>query len=206
MTSILALTVALALNISTVWAQSGGVKLLPESTMMVEGTSTLHDWEVDVETINLNAEFADAVFASESPSSADFVESLKITIPVKSLESGKGGMNNKMYDAFDAKKNPNIEYEFTSAKLEQGSTTAGSFTLVTTGKLTMAGTTRTVSFPVEGTVSGQNQVNFTGSYTMKMTDFEMDPPSAVFGTIKSGDEVTISFDLTLASQTMAENN
>ncbi|MDZ7692193.1 MAG: YceI family protein [Balneolaceae bacterium] len=174
-TSILSLTVALAFSISGVWAQSESVSLLSESTMTVVGTSTLHDWEVDVQTMNLDAEFTDAVFTEDLPTSADFVESLKLTVPVKSLESGKGGMNNKMYDAFNAKKNPNIVYEFSSAQLDNSAAGEG-FTLNTTGQLTMNGVTRSVNFPVQGTVSGENQVNFTGSYTMKMTDFKNGSP------------------------------
>jgi hypothetical protein len=30
---------------------------------------------------------------------------------------------------------------------------------------------------------------------MKMTNFDVDPPSAMFGAIKAGDKITVSFDL-----------
>jgi hypothetical protein len=37
-----------------------------------------------------------------------------------------------------------------------------------------------------------------GSKRIKMTDYKVEPPSFMFGTIKTGDEITISFDVTLA--------
>jgi hypothetical protein len=39
-----------------------------------------------------------------------------------------------------------------------------------------------------------NNVTFTGKKTIKMTEFEVEPPTALLGTIKTGDEVTISFN------------
>jgi hypothetical protein len=43
-----------------------------------------------------------------------------------------------------------------------------------------------------------HDIKFSGSYTLKMTDFKMSPPTAMMGTIKVGNEVTIKFDLTLS--------
>ena len=41
----------------------------------------------------------------------------------------------------------------------------------------------------------QGKVQFTGSYTLKMTDFSVKPPTAMFGTIKTGDEITVKFNV-----------
>ena len=38
-----------------------------------------------------------------------------------------------------------------------------------------------------------------GTYNLKMTDFELTPPSLMFGRIKVRDEVTVKFDLVLKS-------
>jgi hypothetical protein len=37
-----------------------------------------------------------------------------------------------------------------------------------------------------------------GSKKIKMTDFNVEPPSFMFGSVKTGDEITVTFDVTLA--------
>lgn len=202
---ILSLLAAVTFSLTNANAQSSSYKLLPESTMIIEGTSTIHDWEADVEEIKLKADFAESLFESAVPASPDFIKALSITVPVKSIESGKGGMNSKIYDALKEKKHPEISYVFSNAKLVSSDEKTGSFTLNTTGKLTIAGSSQTVSFPVEGTLSGGDNVRFEGSYSLNMKDYDVDPPSAVFGTIKAGEEVTISFNVLIANQAVANN-
>jgi hypothetical protein len=46
-------------------------------------------------------------------------------------------------------------------------------------------------------ISG-NRIQIKGSKKVKMTDFNISPPTAMLGTLKTGDEVTISFTLVMA--------
>jgi hypothetical protein len=41
------------------------------------------------------------------------------------------------------------------------------------------------------------ELQLTVSKKLKMTDFKMEPPTAMMGTIKVGDEVTVIFDVTV---------
>lgn len=186
LTSVFALFLVSATSVT---AQQSNYRLLDKSTMKIEGTSTIHDWTVDVNEINADITFKAA--ALEGESSSNPVKSLSLTIPVEKLDSGKGGMNNKIYDALKKKKNPNIKFKLTSAEVtnRQGA----DFTLSVTGPLTIAGFTRDITFPVQGSIEN-GTYKFTGSYELNMKDYEIDPPSAVFGTIRSGEMVTVSFE------------
>ncbi|MDX1637609.1 MAG: YceI family protein [Balneolaceae bacterium] len=203
---ILGLMVALSASITNLMAQSSNYKLLPESNMVIEGTSTIHDWEADVESINLEADFASEIFSTTIPESAKFIRSLEVTVPVESIESGKGGMNNKIYGALKEKKHPNISYEYRSAELASVSEDSTSFTLNATGDLTVAGNTKSVTFPVTAKVSEGDTIWFEGAYSLNMKDYDVDPPSAMFGTIKAGEEVTIKFNVAIANQAVANSN
>jgi hypothetical protein len=61
--------------------------------MFVDGTSSLHDWTETVEqmTGNLDAEISGATISK--------ITSARVTIPVKSIKSGKGGMDDNTYKA-----------------------------------------------------------------------------------------------------------
>jgi len=67
--------------------------------MIVHGSSNLHDWDITVTKIN----------STFGLNASKQISDLNVKIPVNSLKSGKGIMDDKTYDAFDAK-NPTIVF------------------------------------------------------------------------------------------------
>lgn len=174
-------TVATAQKANLVDAESGWMK--------IAGTSTIHDWEADVNELNASYTLA--------PDEEVPVSDFSFTIPVKSIKSGKSGMDRRIYDAFKSGDHPQISFRMTEAVRTAGD--SGSITLEVTGELAMAGVTKTVTLPVKGEKSESGWL-FTGSHSLDMTDYDMDPPSAMFGTIKSGEKVTVTFNLVVSNQ------
>jgi polyisoprenoid-binding protein YceI len=64
------------------------------------------------------------------------------------------------------------------------------------GNLTIAGITKAITIPVSGS-SAQSKLKVNGKVALKMTQFDMDPPRAMFGAIKSGDDITVHFEIVL---------
>ncbi|MEP1791697.1 YceI family protein, partial [Reichenbachiella sp.] len=63
------------------------------------------------------------------------------------------------------------------------------------GELLIAGKSNEI--PVRLTINNTSKLSVSGSIKIKMTDYGITPPTAVFGTIKTGDDITIQFDFTL---------
>ena len=156
-----------------------------DSKIWVEGTSTMHDWSCRVGQLDGNIEVA--------PDAAEKVGNVAITVPARSLECKNGTMNKKAHEALEAKAHPEITYQLTHASLDGAS--ANGFVLKTTGRLTIAGTTRNIDMTVNGQVLDDGRVRFTGSTPLKMSDFGIDPPTAMLGAMKTGNEVTVHFDV-----------
>lgn len=168
------------------FTQVNKVNLLnKESNLKIEGTSSLHDWEIVAEKISGNASI------KEEDGKLQGIEQLSFTVEVKGLKSGKKGMDDNTYKALKADQHPNIRYQF--EKITKQSQTTDGLKLSTQGKLTIAGNTRTINMDV--LAKDLNAYKFKGQTTFKMSEYGIDPPTAVFGTIKTGDEVTISFDV-----------
>lgn len=185
-------------------AQSVNYNVDESSTMKVIGTSSVHDWEAEVEEMDLSVALNPELLASDSTESP--VTSLSLNVPVTSIESGKGGMNRRINDALKHKDHPEIMFNLISSEIAEGEQSGDSFTLNLRGNLNIAGFTREVTFPVTGTKVDDNSYRFEGSFGLNMTDYEVDPPSAMFGAIKSGEEVEIVFNILLASnQSQAQN-
>jgi polyisoprenoid-binding protein YceI len=164
---------------------------LTKSSVKMAGTSTLHDWTADVTKVSGSGQLT---FTNNTLSN---IKSLSVTMTTSSIKSNHGEtMDKNMMKELKAKDNPTMAYSL--AKVNSISQKAGVYYLETEGKLTIAGTTKTVNLTVTGTASG-GQITFKGTKKLKMTDFNVTPPVLFLGTLKTDDNVTITFETTFAS-------
>ena len=157
-----------------------------KSTIKLQGTSSLHDWEstviMDQMDVELHIEDADPLLLGH----------LRLKIPVKSIKSGKSIMDKKTYVALKSEDFPTISYEVEVFDHNNGEVIASD------GRLHVAGKERKV--PVTAVYDKKNDMQlmtFKGSVSFNMTDFNIEPPTAMLGTLKTGDEITITYNITV---------
>jgi polyisoprenoid-binding protein YceI len=66
------------------------------------------------------------------------------------------------------------------------------------GNLFAAGKSIPVSIPLDGVLSninGNKRIDVSGEINLSMSDFNIVPPTAILGTLKTGDRITVSFTL-----------
>ncbi len=159
-------------------------KLQPQnSKLTVVGTSTVHDWEV--ETKEFNAETNLQV----NQNSVSQVSRVLFTTPAESLKSGKRLMDSKIQEALKTKKHPEIKFSLKENEAINGE--KGTIS----GLLTIAGETKEVDVTVNFDAQNPGRLGVKGELPLKMSDFNIDQPTAMMGTIKTGDEVVVKFDL-----------
>jgi polyisoprenoid-binding protein YceI len=168
---------------SVVTAQN--FSIIPQSASInVHGTSNVHDWNMKPSKVT----------GELGLNGSKQISALSIKIEVKSLKSGNGIMDGKTYDAFDYKKNPYVVFQLTDAS--QTKLTDNDAEITLTGNLSFAGATRKISIKATGKITKSGDFQFKGSVPLKMTDYKMKPPTAMLGTMKTGDAVTVKFDVT----------
>ena len=156
----------------------------------VHGTSSLHDWTSQVTQVECTG-----TFQSKNTTLLS-MKNVQVKIGVASIKSSEGKiMDRKTYEAFHSDKNPFITYTFPSARVRMNQ--SDSTIITTSGMLTMAGTTHPVELTAKGKILTNGDLQFSFSKKLKMTDFNMKPPTAVLGTIKVGDEITLNFNMVL---------
>lgn len=152
--------------------------------ILIEGTSNIHDWEMNVEKV-------DGFIEMKTENDEITISNISLTIPVKSMKSGKGKMDSNTYEALKEKKNPNITFSFLeTTKVEK--TGNSTYKVNIKGNLSIAGNTQTIIIPL---IIDTSKTSITASYNINMTDYGVDPPTAVFGTIKTGEAVSLNFNL-----------
>jgi hypothetical protein len=155
-------------------------------TISVSGTSSLHDW-----TEKSTKAEAEATFIIQNDKIAG-VSALSFRVPATSLKSEHKGMDNNTYKALKADKYENITFVLTSATVTP--VDANTFTIRSKGKLTIAGTTKDTEV-IAKAVLHEKGIIVTGSKKLKMTDYKVTPPTAMLGTVKTGNDITIVFSL-----------
>ena len=160
-------------------------RLLSESSsLQIAGTSSIHDWEMKASNFNSEA------LLQISPDKSASITEVEFSCPVSGINSGNKIMDNKTYKALKEEKYPFINFLINpqdNVKLYDDNNTVS-------GMLTIAGITKEVKFPCDVTFISSNRFKISGELPLKMSDFGVEPPTAMLGALKTGNEVVVKFD------------
>ncbi|GAB5527464.1 MAG: hypothetical protein Roseis2KO_53360 [Roseivirga sp.] len=153
-----------------------------EQELFILGTSTMHNWEM----VTATAE-GEGLFTIEDEQ-LSAVSDFKVQFKGEDLESGRGIMDRNTRRALDTENHPMISFVLTEYRRnEDGSEVAF-------GDFTAAGVTRKLEFNVDTELKGP-KLQITGEVSFKLTDFDIEPPVALAGTLRTGDAVSLEFTL-----------
>jgi polyisoprenoid-binding protein YceI len=179
------------------------------TTVAIQGTSTLHDWEMKGPLIGGFVDFPAGLTFDLSqtnlPGLKDGILAASVTarITVRSIHSEADHlpevMDHLMQDAMKETNFPRIEYHVTELKLQQPHLPGQPFLFDARGLLAIAGVTNKVAFPVAIAPLGRDSIKISGTNKLKMTDYKIEPPAPNFGMglMKCGDDIKVIFDWTL---------
>jgi len=168
------------------------------SKLLIEGTSSLHDWEVNAENF-----ICETTLKKVNENSVS-INNINFKCPTEDVKSHNRIMDSKTHDALKAKKYPEITFRLENPANVKSS---GGQAMVK-GMLTIAGKTKAVNVTSNFGFKNDQTFTVTGEVPLKMSDFGIDPPTAMMGALKTGDEVIIkyNFEFDKASNAISRNN
>jgi hypothetical protein len=158
--------------------------------MKLLGTSTLHDWEMEATSASGEGQF---IFKAGSKSDLTSVKSLSFSLEVKDLKSDSKGLDKNAYKALKSDEFKDINYKLITTTVTPEKN--NEYLLKTSGKLTIAGVSREIEMDVHCVVNANGSITCTGSNKLNMTDYNVEPPSFLFGAMKTGDAITLEFNV-----------
>lgn len=172
------------------------------SKMRLEGTSTMHDWQVESPLIlgyievgpNFPLEPGQTVTPGKVEAKGEAI------VVVQSLRSiNKDGkpyearMDDKMYHMMSYTNYPKIVYRISDLVLKEAAKAKDQpYVFDSKGELAIAGVTNTISMPVNVVPLDGGRVKISGSIVLKMTDFKIEPANIIV--VKTGNDVTVKFE------------
>lgn len=157
--------------------------------VVVKGTSTLHDWEMASEKGQTKATF------TLNGDQLTGITALHFNVLAESLKSDKSGLDKNAYKALNTEKHKNITFTLTNGSVNSAG--GNKYKISATGNLNINGKAKKVTLNADGVLQSDNSLTVSGSTKFKMSEFDVKAPVLMMGSIKTGDEVTIEFQVKL---------
>lgn len=176
----------------------------PGSLVRIEGTSSIHDWQVVSSLIGGSIEVASSF--PLDPGAPAQVGTLpvqgEVFVTARSLKSVKSDgsaysdlMDKIMHEKLLAQDHTKLVFRPQDLNITQAPDQPGDpVQAEAKGELHVAGVGVPVTFPVKIERLGEGKAKISGTMSLKMTDFKIEPPSPAGMFIKTGDAVKILFD------------
>jgi polyisoprenoid-binding protein YceI len=181
-------------------AQSVRLAVGADSKLWIEGGSNLHDWSCKASSIDATID-VDGAFLRQPAASPTLLKKVEVKVPVRNLKCGNGKMDNNLYKALKADDTPEISYILATFDVVPGAS-ADSFTVKTVGALKIAGTEKSVNMDVTASRLPDGAIRAEGALPLLMTDFGVKPPTALLGTLRTDNKITVKFSLLVGPETL----
>jgi polyisoprenoid-binding protein YceI len=170
--------------------------LTRDYTVTIDGTLNQRDWQEKV------GDVTGEMMAVVNEDGRVELGAIRISMKVLSIKSDMGRvMDKKTYEALKANAYPEILFTLNAPlKLTQfRDCQAG---IPVKGELALAGISKPMVMLVKTFEINQGVLRFEGSQTIKMSDYGVRPPTALFGTMRSGPDITIHFKTNFLNQSI----
>lgn len=142
----------------------------------------------------------------------DYDFATQVRVPISSFDCGDPRMERDMFEALKSNAHPTIAYQLTAVeniravrevqedeqKDEQAVQADPVLRFMTRGELLLAGVTREIEMDVVVRRIDDERWSLIGRKQLKMSDFDVTPPSAFLGLIRAHDTVEVTFNLVAA--------
>ncbi len=171
----------------TLEAQSN-FKLDSASVIHLKGTSTLHDWSMTAHEIS-----GDATVNLSADRQLSSITGFSLKLPVHNLKGESSGMEKSTYKALKADKYEFILFDLISARfIKSGS---DNYRILLHGNMTIAGVTQATTLNASAAMNTDGTISCTGSLPIYMSDYNIERPTYLLGTMKVGDVLTLTYNL-----------
>lgn len=170
--------------------------LEPGYEMKIDGSANVRDWDADITTINATFVLSGFDFSSVESLTPDHFKTMELSIPVEDIDSDSRRLTRNLQGYLKVDEHPTITFNMNEV---DSVTVEGNEAKITArGIVNAAGVDHETTMNVTATLN-DGTITFSGAQDLLMTDFNIDPPTAVMGTIRARDEITIIYRLTFSN-------
>jgi hypothetical protein len=196
--------------------------ILPESRLTLSGHASIVTWRLTSRqlrgsiTVGASPHLVASVLSrwpsegwlGEFLDGPPFPAQASIAVPVASLHSQSTDMMRDVRRALRAETFPNIHYEFLEIeeiRIKPTDRQETEVEMLSKGVLSIGGRNRIVSLNVVARRTESGTIHLRGITEIRMSDFNVEPPTRLFGLIRASDDVEIEFELYVKASHLASS-
>ncbi|TVR29966.1 MAG: hypothetical protein EA390_08850 [Balneolaceae bacterium] len=177
----------------SLFAQDVTLNIQGAPQITIDGDSNVRSWDADVKSVSADLVLTNVENVTLENITAESFKSMIITMPVESIDSGSRSLTRNIKNYLKEDDHPNIT--FTLNKVTDIQRENDSAIITAEGVINAAGKDHTVTMNVNATMNPDGSINFRGEQEMLMTSFDIDPPTAVMGTVRARDEFKVIYNV-----------
>lgn len=169
--------------------------IVKPSRLFLKGTTNVNKFTCDCED-----QFVFQELEVEVGDAASRFQNARLGMTTRKFNCKNGKMDRDLQKALKAEEHPKILIELLEARHKPehlNNPEAGWFDVEAKVNLTITNVTKVKRIKAQARRISENQFALKGSEAVQMTEFGIDPPTAMFGLIKVDDLITFHFDLTV---------
>lgn len=178
------------------WVPAQTYRIGSNSVLKLIGKTNVNSFECRCGQV-----FAPQIFRiqnhDDGPHTTTFADT-RLSIPITSLDCGNRLMNKDLQKSLNAERHPNISIELLEVVEDKCSSLRQTNEWVKVkalARISLNGYTNTYWLDITAKQSGPKRFRFIGTKALRMSDFCVEPPTAMMGMVKVEDEIKISLDL-----------
>jgi polyisoprenoid-binding protein YceI len=155
--------------------------------MNLSGTTPVKNWTMTANGLSGEAKL------DITNGALSAVEELVFVLPVHNLKGEVRAMDEDAYEALKADQHKEIVFKLSTAAIAPQQNNVS--VVQAEGSLTVAGVTKQVTLKMFACVNRDRSVTFTGSKKLRMSDYDVERPSLLFGAIKASNDMMLTYKL-----------
>jgi len=169
-----------------------------KSSMSITGGSTVGSWDAEVKMVE--ADFGIDVEALVNGSSHEdrVFELAAFRVPVGGIDSDSRRMNNNISKYLKEDDHPHVSFSLNNAQVQ--SRDGNTFDVLVNGIINAAGNNKEVALNARLLLKDDGTMEIHGTKAMLFSDFNIDRPSAMLGTVRADEEIEVHFNLILTTK------
>jgi hypothetical protein len=174
-----------------------------KSQFWIQGEATTHDFTCAVDRVEGHATLPPARDSIPETATREQQTEVVVTVPVQAFDCGNDRMTRDLQETLEMEAHPDIQFELIHATVGAAVDTTLRWRRVKIlGALTVAGTKRVTSLRAVGRALDAHRFRVRGCHPIRMTHFNIEPPTKAFGLIKVKNRVEVQFDLLAHTRSM----
>ncbi|MBU3679436.1 MAG: YceI family protein [Candidatus Kapabacteria bacterium] len=162
------------------------------SVLSIQGTTNINSFECfSRQTFNQQS----IAIRIDSDRNLISFDNAVLQLRVKELNCDNSKINADLCSALQAEQFPFITIELHDAVIDRATSSGETLDLRIAASLRITDQKRRIELRTKGKILSDGRYQFMALKALKMSDFGVDPPTALFGLIKVNDEIKINFNL-----------